>query len=356
LEASIVGAGVAGLSLAVHLARLGARVRVYEARYPGYSASGRSAGILVTIFPEWLLDLALETARFYEGLPGSRGRIGPRRALWVPEARGCAGQVLDAHAARGLPFRENVDPEAVLGVPYSVGGEAHLITEYLVDTGWVINALQAEAARLGVELVNAVVRRAGDGWFEAAGRRLPEPVVVAAGPWTPGLVGAPRGATVYRCHMVSAEGPVPRAIIEDDEAGFYLVPVSASRFNVGDGSNSPIGDPLDGFNPDREDTLRVLEAYASRSPPAWESRILQEWSAPCITLGDALPAAAEAAPGVYILTGFDGAGISLAPAVAGLLARHLARGEPLPQWLSRLDREPGVAEPYDVCRRARANP
>jgi len=356
LQVSVVGAGVAGLSLAVHLARLGVGVRVYEARYPGFSASGRSAGILVTIFPGWLLDLALETAEFYRGLPGSRGRIGPRRALWVPEGRECARRVLDAHAARGLPFEEGADPEAVLGVPYRVEGEAHLITEYLVDTGWVVNALQAEAARLGVEIVGAEARRAPGGGFEAAGRRLPEPVVVAAGPWTPGLAGAPRGATVYRCHLVSAEGPVPRAIVEDDEAGFYLVPVSASRFNAGDGSNSPVRDPLDGFNADREDTLRILEAYARRSPPAWESRILQEWSAPCIATGDALPVAAEAEPGVYVLTGFDGAGISLAPAVAGMLARHLVEGAPLPGWLSRLDREPGVAEPYDVCRRARANP
>ncbi len=357
MRVSIIGGGVAGLSLAVHLARRGVEARVYEMEYPGYSASGRSAGILVTILPENLLPLALESRDFYTGLPESRGRISRADALWIPEGRECSRRILDLHAEHGLEFREGVDPSEAAGLEYRAEW-GHVITEYIVDTGWVVNALQAEASRLGVEIVDARVELRGDVYYAVAGsveKPVEAPVVVAAGPWTPSLAPGVEGLTVYRCQMASVEGTRPRLVVEDDEAGFYLVPVGVSRFNIGDGSNAMVENPLDGFNPDREDTLRVLEAYASRVEEGWEARIIQEWAAPCVTTGDSYPVAAEVDSGVYVLTGFDGAGITLAPAVARILADHIVGGEPIPMWLAEARRRRGVEEPYNVCRGRIAN-
>lgn len=45
----VVGAGLAGSSLALHLAELGARVALIEAREPGWGASGRNAGHVVPL-------------------------------------------------------------------------------------------------------------------------------------------------------------------------------------------------------------------------------------------------------------------------------------------------------------------
>ena len=47
VEVAIVGAGVAGLSLALHLAGRGVHTAVIEAREPGAGATGRSAGLIV---------------------------------------------------------------------------------------------------------------------------------------------------------------------------------------------------------------------------------------------------------------------------------------------------------------------
>lgn len=50
-DVAIVGAGILGLSTALHLAEAGASVVVVEAREPGYGASGRNGGFVVPAFP-----------------------------------------------------------------------------------------------------------------------------------------------------------------------------------------------------------------------------------------------------------------------------------------------------------------
>ena len=58
VDIAIVGAGLAGSSLALHLAAAGIRVAVLEARQPGWGASGRNAGHVLPV----LKDMALLTA------------------------------------------------------------------------------------------------------------------------------------------------------------------------------------------------------------------------------------------------------------------------------------------------------
>jgi len=351
-SASIVGAGLAGLSLAVELARLGVEVTVYDHQPPGYGATGRSAGILVTILPPSLLPLALESLDFYRGLPGAKGHWAPRQAFWVaPE--GCGGPVIEAHRRAGLPAGRAGDPSRALGVDFRLRGgeEAWIVREYLVDTGWVPGALAAMAEGLGVRLVEARVERRGD-WYYVGGDPLEGTVIVAAGAWT-GLLApeAARLLRVYRCQAATARGAAPRLIVEDDVAGYYLVPFGGEWYNIGDGSNTILDDPEDGFRPDLEDTLEVLERYAGRVEAAWEARLEQYWSAPCSVGIDGYPLAARVGD-VYVFTGLDGAGVSLGPALARRMARHLVQGSPMPEWAARLDREPASrwpAEPYDVC-------
>ena len=347
-KAAVVGGGIAGLSAAYFLAREGFSVDLYEMEYPGYSASGKSAGILVTIFEEDLLRHVIETYEFYRGLPGSEGRIIEKPALWVVKNRECARRIMEIHGKLGLsPPRAGVGD---LGVDFDLGGDHYaVIKTFIVDTGWIINSLYSTLTSMGVRIHESRVVRRGSSLY-AEERRLEGPVIVAAGPWTPQLLPEISEATViYRCQIASVEGPTPRMVIEDDSLGYYLVPVSRSRFNIGDGSNAVIDDPFDGFKPDPEDTYGVLEQYASRVPRAWESRIVQIWSAPCITTGDSLPLAAEIRDSVYALTGFNGAGISIAPSIARLLVEHIVAGKPLPSRYSSLDRvAEGVVEPYSI--------
>lgn len=61
---AVIGGGAAGMSTAVHAARLGARVTVFERRYPGGGSTGLSAGVFTTTYSD-PLDVALrvESAR-----------------------------------------------------------------------------------------------------------------------------------------------------------------------------------------------------------------------------------------------------------------------------------------------------
>ena len=47
-DVAIVGGGYTGLSTALHLARSGARVTVIEASEPGWGASGRNGGQIIS--------------------------------------------------------------------------------------------------------------------------------------------------------------------------------------------------------------------------------------------------------------------------------------------------------------------
>ncbi len=355
--ASIVGAGIAGMSLAFHLARRGWRVRVYEQEYPGFSASGRSAGIIVTIFEEELLRLALESVNFYGTLPDAEGRITKRRAAYFNEKFECLDKLSRIHESLGLDFRYCLSEED-LGVPFeTLGHPSAMIETFILDTGWAVNALQSALAGLGVEIANARVEARG-GQLVAGGDPLKGVVVLAAGPWTPALLEGLGYSSVvrdryqlYRCQIASVEGPTPRLVIEDDALDYYLVPVSPSRFNIGDGPNTPIQDPYEGFHYDLEDSYSVLERYAERVPSAWESRLVQAWSAPCITGSDGLPLIDEIDNGLIVFTGLNGAGMSLAPALARLLAESLDGGEwLLPPWsmISGKPRSSEVREPYYI--------
>ncbi|ARS27797.1 NAD(P)/FAD-dependent oxidoreductase [Sphingomonas sp. KC8] len=55
VDVAIVGAGLAGSSLALHLAEAGIRVAVVEARQPGWGASGRNAGHVLPILKDMQL-------------------------------------------------------------------------------------------------------------------------------------------------------------------------------------------------------------------------------------------------------------------------------------------------------------
>lgn len=348
MRVSVVGGGVAGLSLAVELARRGHGVTVYEQEHPGYGATGKSSGLIVTIFEENLIGLVLDSLKFYYTLPGSAEMVRGRDALYLNRSGACVSRLLRIHASTPLLERGGGWPE--LGVEFEYGRDYYaVIKTYLTDAGWVVNTLYSELHRMGGRILEGPVERRGEGFYYG-GVRVEEPVVVAAGPWTPILLPEVEGSVaVYRCQAACVEGPSPQLIVEDDALEYYLVPVTESRFIIGDGSCQIVGDPWEAYNPDPEESYVVLERYARRVPEAWESRVIRMWSAPCIVGGDGLPLAGRVYGDVYVLTGFDGAGLSIAPGVARLLADELEGRGRVPPEYSRLDRPAvGVVEPYTL--------
>ena len=343
---SVIGAGVAGLSAAVELAKHGYKVRVYEQALLKYSAATRSAGIVVTIMRGQLLRYAIESVNLYRSL--DPGLVNRAEALWIAEDRECMAGVLEEHRRLGLRSRLLDDPPPQLS--HRPGESYAMVETFIVDAGRVLPTLLREADRLGVEIVEATVTGV-PGKYRVGGEILEGVVIVAAGPWTPSLVPSLRGELiVYKCQAASIEGARPHYLIEDDVLDYYIVPVSSTRSNIGDGPNPVINDPLDGYPPDMEHVYNVLERYAERNPSAWEARVVQAWAAPCTVGREGLPLVQAVGRNTIVFSGFDGAGLTLAPGMAKLLP-GLLRGSPPPS-LPKPRRAPetrGILEPYDIC-------
>ncbi len=361
----IVGAGISGLSLAIHLARRGFRVAVFEQEVPGYGPSGRSAGLLVTIMPDSLLDLVLYSRDFYRGLEseGEPPLLRSVKSLWIAPSMECFEMLRDVHEKHGLSMSlldDYRDASRIADLALSRAGEDEvyaLIEEYVLDVGSAINRLVSLASSLGVEIRYEKVSSVGSGFVRVGSKLFRGTVVVAAGAWSSELISDIRDFLVnYRCQIASIEGARPRIPIEDDVLNYYIVPVSPSRSNIGDGSNTTISDPFEGYHTDLEDVYTVIERYAERVQEAWEARMIQAWSAPCNIGVDGLPLVDMVDEDLYVVTGFDGAGISLAPGITRLLADEIAgtgsipnKFKLVPERRMKLGSLRRPREPYDIC-------
>jgi glycine/D-amino acid oxidase-like deaminating enzyme len=332
LKVLVLGAGIAGLSVAYELSQRGVRVTVVDPEGPGGVATSRSAGIVSLQLPGRLASWALESLNLYERLGTARRVPG---ILAAP--RGCVEEVLSWASSAGVEAGPLSPGEAgsILGVPVDPpGGWALAYTmDALVDVEAAARGLLEELGRLNARLE----AREAPGPYEALGDY--DAVVVAAGAWTPGILGVPpgeiAGSTIYNCEASSVHVPgILKAIlyVEHGDEAAYAAPEALGRAIVGDGPNEPLRDPGEAY-PRPATAYEVLEELARVSPAFEEAYPEASWAAPCLVTGDGLPAVGEWVEGIYILAGLDGYGLMAAPALASMLADHVTQGAPLPPRL-----------------------
>ncbi len=188
---AVIGGGIVGCALAAFLAEAGAAVTLYEREAVAAGASGRNSGVLQHPFDELLVGLYEESLRHYAELDGfelprepsgilivSRGPLAAER---FPELR---PQVLqDAREA------EPSLAEGFTAVRYETGRP--------VPPAAATQAFAARAVRAGAKLEIADARvaiRNGRATGVTIGRehRPAGAVAVAAGPWTPEVIGTGR--------------------------------------------------------------------------------------------------------------------------------------------------------------------
>ena len=206
----VVGAGIAGLTIAWELARRGATVTVLASGRPRTSLV--AAGML-TPMPEsrvsaHLIRFGVEGLRFYpeflEALAEDSGRdagfrrSGVLRLAATDDDAAALREEVGTYEAAGMPSQW-LSPRALRklhpGLPEVLSGALLSFDEAQVQPEWLMAALEEAAARRGVEVVSAGVSalaEAGTGArveLEAGGGCDFDRVVLATGSWARELGG-----------------------------------------------------------------------------------------------------------------------------------------------------------------------
>lgn len=228
----VIGGGIVGVSAADHLAAVGRRVLLVEQGDIAAGASGRNSGVVQHPFDAVLIELHLETVARYRELDGFALPPRPAGLLNVTHDIDGAHRLARAIAATHPDLRPTfVSPDDMRRLEPSIAdgvAACRLEIGYPVGPARATRAYAAQAQRRGIRIRTGTAaapwvedgRALGvsldDGSGVAAGH-----VLVAAGPWTPGLVD-PSGAWAPIVARWGVVVPVslaepPRHVLEEAE-------------------------------------------------------------------------------------------------------------------------------------------
>ncbi|MEQ8298135.1 MAG: FAD-binding oxidoreductase [Nitratireductor sp.] len=350
VDIAVIGAGIAGASVAAELAA-SARVALLEREtQPGYHTTGRSAALFSAIYgPAPIRALSRASAPFFDAPPDGfaagpllspRGvimiarqdQLGSVEAMLADLAQGSAVARLDAAAIAAMvpmlrpgyavaavhePGARDIDVDALhqgyLRRFRDLGGR--LVTDGGVDAlahdgrGWRIDTPRG-AVRAGT-----VVNAAG-AWADE--------IAILAGATPVGLVPKRRTAMI-----VSAPEGVPVSgyptVVDIDEQ-FYLKPESG-RLLISPADETP-SPPCDA-QPEEID-IAICVDRIERAFDLKVARIDNKWAGLRSFVADKVPVAGydPSVPGFFWLAGQGGYGIQSAPALARCAAALVLRNDP----------------------------
>jgi D-arginine dehydrogenase len=363
----IVGAGIAGASLAYHLAPHRRVLLLEQEGQPGYHSTGRSAATLHRSYGNATIRaLTACSALFYLDPPAGFSAVPPASPRGVlVAARADQLPELEAEIERSRPFVPEVrrlDGAACRELVPLLRPErivAGMLDPTLLDLdvaailqGFVRGARARGAALRGDARLEAIERQ-GAGWRVATREAafLADLVVNAAGAWADtvaGLAGlASLGIVPKRRTAITVSAPAgvdvrPWPMVADVAEEWYLKP-DAGRILCSPADESPC-EPGD-VQPDELDVAICVERIQENL--ALEiRRIESRWAGLRTFARDKTPAVGfdPRAEGFFWLAGQGGYGIQTAPAMAAL-ATALLLGEPVPAPLAEAGIEPSVLRP-----------
>jgi len=360
-DVAIVGAGMAGASLAAAIAPHASVVLLEAEDQPGYHATGRSAAFWSETYGgpgvqplTTASGPALHGGGFLQALGSLHiGREADRAAIdaFLAEFDG-SGVVL-----------ERVDPQAMVpGLrPDWTLGVLEQSSTY-IDVGALHAHYLAQARRGGVRLVVSAplsgVARVGDGWsLETGAGRFDATVLVnAAGAWADAvalLAGvAPIGITAYRRTMVqlATDPGAPEGLPHVVGIGgdFYFKPEAGGRIWLSP-HDETAADPGD-VQPEEIDVATAIDRF--EHVVDWRvTKVERRWAGLRSFAPDRLPVYGFApdAPGFFWCAGQGGFGIQTAPAAAALAASLLLERVP-DDSVSGIDAERYAPRRFGVCK------
>ncbi len=351
----VIGAGIAGASIAAHLAQRG-RVLLLEGEdQPGYHTTGRSAALFSTIYGNAPVRALSRASRdfLFQPPPGFSDTplVHPRATLFFarPEQRPLLDALrADVDVRASTRLLDAAQTEALLPVfrPGYLGGSVIEDASADMDVHALHQGYLRAARRLGAGQVNArpvraLVRDAQAWRVQVDDAEFRAPIVVdAAGAWgdqVARLAGvAPVGLRPLRRTAMVIDAPAglcpdawPAAIAADES--FYFRP-EAGRLLLSPADETP-SEPCDA-QPDEYDVAVAVDLF-ERAVGTSVPRVLRRWAGLRVFTDDRSPVAGFApdAPGFFWFVGQGGYGIQMAEGLARAGAA-LACGEPMPAMLA----------------------
>jgi D-arginine dehydrogenase len=352
-DIAIIGAGMAGASLAAEVGD-GARVVLLEAEsQPGYHSTGRSAAF----WSETYGGPAIQPLTSASGLfLMAHGFVGARGGLHIADAAGRAA--LDELAREFATSGVALEPYGRAALEARLPG---------LRPGWDVGLAEPECRDIDVAALHAfylaAVRRAGtalrcdagvtamehvaDGWRLTTRDAVIEAgiVVNAAGAWAndvAGLAGAlPIAITPYRRTIVqiAVDPPAPAdmPVVLDAAGHFYFKPEAGGRLWLSPHDETPTP-PCDA-QPEELDVAIAIDRFEH----VVDWRVLKReraWAGLRSFAPDRAPVYGfdPVAPGFFWFAGQGGFGIQTAPAAA-MIGAALLTGRSLPDAVRAVDVE-----------------
>ena len=352
---AVIGAGIAGASIAAHLARHGRVLLIEAERTAGYHTTGRSAAFWEETYGGPGVQPLTHASHGFLAAPPAEfaetGFLRPRGALYLARAEELAA--LDDFAAtymgQGVPL-VRLDRAAMEGRVPELGRQwaAGVLNPGCcdIDVAGLHAAYLRQArrhgaeARLGVRLVKA--ERKGSGWRIEAGADSVEAglLVNAAGAWADDVAAiagvARKGIGPLRRTMVQARlnRPLPDAmpLTLALDGSFYVKPEGGARVWLTPQDEHP-ATPGDVAAEEADVALAIARVEAAFG---WRVEAVERrWAGLRSFAADRLPVIGPdpSEPRFFWFAGQGGFGIQAAPAAA-MLAEALITGQPPPEGLA----------------------
>jgi len=360
-DVAVVGAGIVGAACTYYLARAGAMVKLFDRDFPASGTSGACEGnvLLWDKDPSRDLPFAQHSLHLWRQLSQDLDRdfeLDPKGSILVAEdeaglegaaqtvqklqAAGVRGAVLNAEELHGEePALADDLPGGAL-FPDDVQVEPRLATAALVE------GAQRHGAEIRLGAPVLAILRGAHGRVQAiqtpTGIFPVGAVVLAAGVWTR-EIAASTGIDVpvfpRKGHIVVTEkiaGLFRRKLME----AAYTATVGSSQAHlqvamVAESTRSGsllLGSSRELSGYDRTVSMRTISAIVSRALRFFPGLEMVRWVRSYAGLRpyspDHLPliGPVRGAPGLFLATGHEGAGVCLAPATGELITHHLTGG------------------------------
>jgi D-arginine dehydrogenase len=341
-DVAIIGAGMAGASLAAEVAG-DASVLLLEAEdQPGYHSTGRSAAFWAESYGgPFVQPLTSASGRFLE----EHGLLGPRGALHLADEEGLAALgALEAEFGREIAFeRLSRDRLEALMPGLRPGWIAGLLEPSCadIDVAGLHGLYLASARRRGAIVATGAevraLRREDGGWTveTAAGDFRAGIVADAAGAWADRVAAlggaAPIGLQPYRRTLmqlrVAPPAPADLPLVIDALGRFYFKPEGGGRLWLSPHDETPC-EPCD-CAPEELDVAEAIDRL-ERTVDWKVERVERSWAGLRTFAPDRRPVYGfdPIIPGFFWCAGQGGFGIQTAPAAARLAAALLLSRKP----------------------------